>query len=325
MLNTRITEMLGIDYPIVGGAMMYVSRHELVAAVSAAGGLGLLASANYKDLEEFRATLKNIQDATDKPFGVNLNMFPAIQPMDNNLYLDVMEQEGVKIVETSGHKAPEDLVGRIKAAGMTLIHKCVAPRYAKKAESIGVDAVTVVGYENGGATGVLDITTLVLVPRTVDTVSIPVIGGGGVGDGRGLAAMLALGAEGTILGTVLMAAEEAGLHPRVREELIRRIESETTLVFRSLGNTHRVIKTEASAKVQEMEARNAGLEELLTVIKGENTKRLLEQGDVDNGILYAGQSVGFIGQVRPAADIIQEMVEQARTVLGRLEGVFATK
>ncbi|RME21113.1 MAG: nitronate monooxygenase, partial [Deltaproteobacteria bacterium] len=196
MFRTRITEMFGIEYPIIGGAMMHLAKVEYTAAVSEAGGLGVLASANYKDMGEFREALRKIKELTKKPFAVNLNFFPALNQIDNNLYLDVMIDEGVKIVETSGHKAPEEIVGRIKEAGMLLVHKCVGVRYAKKAEKIGADAVTVVGYENGGATGNLDITTLCLVPRVVDEVSIPVIGGGGVSDGRTMAAVLALGAEG---------------------------------------------------------------------------------------------------------------------------------
>jgi len=322
MLRTRITEMLGIEHPIIGGAMMWLSRHELTAAVSAGGGLGILASANYTDLDEFRDALGRVKDATDKPFGVNLNMFPSFRKLDNNLYLDVMEKEGVKIVETSGHRAPDHLAGRIKAAGMTLIHKCVAPRYAKKAESVGVDAVTVVGWENGGATGVLDIATMVLIPRTVDAVSIPVIGGGGVGDGRGLAAILALGAEAAIVGTRFLAATEAPIHPRVRQEMIRRIESDTMLVMRSVQNTHRVLKTPNALKVREMEARGADLDELRTIIAGENTSRMLTEGDLDSGILSLGQAVGFVREIKPAAEIIDEIARDAEDVFEKMEGIF---
>lgn len=311
MIKTRITEMLGIDYPIIGGTMMYISKQEFVTAISEAGALGILASANYKETDKFADALKAIQDGTNKPFAVNLNLFPGRFNLDNNLYLDEMEKHGIKIVETSGHRAPEDLIERIKAAGMTLIHKCVAPKYAKKAETIGADAVTVVGWENGGATGVLDISTLVLVPRAVDAVSIPVIGGGGVGDGRGLAAMLSLGAEAAIIGTLFLAAEEAGLHPNIQQDLIRRIESETTLVLRSIGNTHRVLNTETAKKVQEMEGRNATIEELLTILMGENTARLIQEGDINAGVISLGQSVGMIKEVKPVKDIIDQVMYEA--------------
>lgn len=321
MFKTKITEMLGIKYPIIGGTMMYISKHEFVSAISEAGALGILASANYKQIEEFGDALKAIKDATDKPFAVNLNLFPARFHLESNLYLDEMEKQGVKIVETSGHRAPEDLIKRIKVAGMTLIHKCVAPRYAKKAESIGADAVTVVGWENGGATGVLDIATMVLVPRTVDAVSIPVIGGGGVGDGRGLAAVLALGAEAAIIGTLFLSSEEAGLHPKLQKELISRIESETTLVLRSIGNTHRVLNTDTAKKVQEMESRNATLEELLTILMGENTEKLINQGEINAGVISVGQSVGLIREVKPVKEIIQQLMHEANEALRRVDSL----
>ena len=322
MFKTRITDLLGIDTPIVGGSMMLLSKKELTAAISAAGALGILASANYKDLEEFRAAVKWIQDRTDKPFAVNLNLFPAFQPMDNNLFLDVMEQEGVKIVETSGPRAPDDLVGRIHAAGMLLIHKCVAPRYARKAESIGADAVTVVGWENGGAVGKLDIATMVLVPRVVDAVKVPVIAGGGVGDGRGVAAVLALGADAAIVGTRFMAAEEAPVHPNVRKRMIELQEHETTLILRSLENTHRVARTANALKVQEMEARGADLAELFAIIGGPNSARLMAEGDLDAGLLWIGQAVGFIREIKPAAEIVAEIAADAQAALARMERLF---
>jgi nitronate monooxygenase len=184
MFQTKITGMFGIKYPIVVGTMMHLSRAEMVAAASNAGALGVLASANFQTKEEFRQEVKKLKGMTDKPFAVNLNLFPALRPIDNWEYLEVIFEEGIKIVETSGHKAPDELAKDLKAQGITLIHKCVGVRYALKAESIGADVVTVVGYENGGATGTLDITTLCLVPRVVDALKIPVIGGGGVEIGR---------------------------------------------------------------------------------------------------------------------------------------------
>ena len=322
MMKTRITELLGIEYPIVGGTMMFLSKAKLTAAISEAGALGIMASANYKDLGEFRDELKWVKDHTDKPFAVNLNMFPSLQQMDNNLYLGIMEEEGVPIVETSGHRAPDDLVDRIHKAGMKLIHKCVAPRYARKAESIGADAVTVVGWENGGAVGNLDISTLVLVPRVLDATTLPVIGGGGVGDGRGAAAILALGADGVILGTRFMSAEEAPLHPHVREKMIALQESETALLLRSLNNTHRVARTRNAERVIEMESRGADLEELLTVIAGEHSKKLFADGDLDSGLLWLGQAVGFVHKTMPAKDLVAELVHDMEESLARMNRIF---
>lgn len=195
MFQTKVTDMLGIKYPIVVGTMMHLARAEMVAAACNAGALGVLASAIFSNKEEFRQEIKKLKGMTDKPFAVNLNLFPAMRPIDNREYLEVIFDEGVKIVETSGHKAPDEFAKDLRAHGVILIHKCVGVRYALKAQSIGANIVTVVGYENGGATGTLDITTLCLVPRVVDSVQIPVIGGGGVSDGRGFLALLALGAR----------------------------------------------------------------------------------------------------------------------------------
>ncbi|NQU15447.1 MAG: nitronate monooxygenase, partial [Desulfobacteraceae bacterium] len=174
MFQNRITEMLNIEYPIIGGTMMWISKSEFTAAISNAGGLGILASAIYKSREEFAEALDRTLELTDKPFAVNLNLFPIMRPIDNNDYLDVLLDKGVKIVETSGHSAPEDLCARFKEAGLTWIHKCVGVRYALKVQDMGADIITVVGYENGGATGKLDIGTLALVPRVVESVKVPV-------------------------------------------------------------------------------------------------------------------------------------------------------
>jgi nitronate monooxygenase len=317
VFKTRITDLFNIEYPIIGGTMMHLALAEYTAAVSAAGGLGVLASANYKEMGAFRKALRDIKKKTKKPFAVNLNFFPALNQIDCNLYLDVIIDEGVQIVESSGHKAPEDIVGRIQDAGIKLMHKCVGVRYAKKAESIGADVVTVVGYENGGATGTLDITTLCLVPRVVDAVSIPVIGGGGVGDGRGMAALMALGAEGVIIGTRFLLAEETPLHPSIKKRLLEADELSTRLVLRSIGNTHRVIKNQTSDQIAEKESQGAGLEDLLPLISGMITKSKFDE-DSDGGLLACGQGIGLGREIKPMAAIIEEIVEEAERAATRL-------
>ncbi len=322
MLKTKITEMFGIEHPIIGGTMMHLAMVDYTVAVSEAGGLGVLASTNYKEMKPFRQALRDIKAKTEKPFAVNLNFFPALNQIDNNLYLDVIIDEGVEIVETSGHKAPEEIVGRIKNSGIKLMHKCVGVRYAKKAESIGADVVTVVGYENGGATGTLDITTLCLVPRVVDSVGIPVIAGGGVADGRGLAAVLALGAEGVIMGTRLLMAEETPLHPHIKNLLIEASELDTKLLLRSVGNTHRVLDNETSRQVSELEARNAPFEEILPLIAGMVTKEKFQQA-TDGGLLACGQGVGLCREVQPMRDIISGIVAEAEETIGKLGGIKA--
>ena len=318
MFKTKITDLLNIEYPIVGGTMMHLSKADLVAAVSDAGALGIMASANYLDKESFRKDVKKVQQITKKPFAVNLNMFPSMRKIDNHDYIDVILDEGVKVVETSGHKAPEEYIDRIKNAGLTLIHKCVGVRYAKKAESLGVDAVTVVGYENGGATGALDVTTMCLTPRVVDELSIPVIAGGGVCDGRGLLALLSLGAEGVIMGTRFLAAEECPLHRTVKDAIVNANELDTMLVLRSIGNTHRVWINQTARKVSEMEARGTTLEELLPVITGEKAKKMYYDGNLDAGLMACGQGVGLIDKVKPARDIVQDIMREAHEALNRI-------
>jgi len=302
MFETRITKMLGIKHPILVGTMVHISCAEMVAAASNAGALGILASTNYPTREQFRVELQRLRDD-----GQALCR-----------YLDILVSEGVKIVETSGHRAPEELVKEIKGAGILLIHKCVGVRYALKAQSIGADAVTVVGYENGGATGTLDITTLCLVPRVVDALSVPVIGGGGVADGRGLFALLALGAQGVIMGTAFLVSEECPIHPRLKQALIAATELDTMVVMRSTGNSHRVWVNEAARKVAELDSQGAGLEEIVQAASGGKAKRMYQQGDVNAGIMSCGQGVGLVGKVRPMKDIIEEIMHQADEVRHRL-------
>ena len=310
--------MFGIKYPIVVGTMMHLSCAEMVAAASNAGALGILASTNYASREEFRVELQRLHDMTDRPFAVNLNFFPAQRPVDNREYLDVLAAEGVRIVETSGHRAPDELMKEIKKAGILLIHKCVGVRYALKAQSIGADAVTVVGYENGGATGTLDITTLCLVPRVVDVLSVPVVGGGGVVDGRGLVALLALGAQGVIMGTAFLVSEECPIHLNLKQALLAATEFDTMIVMRSIGNSHRVWINEAAKKVADLDVQNAGLEEIIQAASGIKARKMYQEGDISAGIISCGQGVGLVKKVRPMRVIIEEIMQQAAEVRRQL-------
>ena len=317
-MKTRITELLNIEHPIIVGTMMHLSQAEFTASISEAGALGILASAIYQDKESFRQAVKDVKNRTKKPFAVNLNLFPARNKLDNQLYVDVILDEGVRIVETSGHKAPEEYVDRLKKAGIKLIHKCVGVRYAKKAERIGADAVTVVGYENGGATGIQDITTLCLVPRGVDSVSIPVIAGGDVSDGRGLITMLALGAEGVIIGTRFLLSEECPLHYRIKNALLSSTERDTMLVMRSIGNTHRVWRNSAAEITAEMENQGASLEELFKIVGGDKTRKMYFQGDPKAGLISCGQGIGLVADIKPVRHIITELLEEALDTRKRL-------
>jgi nitronate monooxygenase len=298
--------------------MMYLAKAEMVAAASNAGAIGVLASAMFPTKEDFREEVRRVKDLTDKPFAVNLNLFPAMRPVDNREYLDVIFKEGVKIVETSGHKAPEELAKNIKTQGLTLIHKCVGVRYALKAQTIGADAVTVVGYENGGATGTLDVTTLCLVPRVVDALQVPVIGGGGVTDGRGFLALLALGAQGVILGTAVLVAEECPLHPNVKKALIEATEVDTMIILRTLQNSHRVWTNDAARKVVELEKEQAGLMEIVRMAGGDKAKRMYQEGDLQAGTISCGQGIGLVKKVMPMKDIIEGIVCQAAEIRQKL-------
>jgi nitronate monooxygenase len=318
MFQTRVTKMLGIKYPIVGGTMAAITDADFVAAISNAGGLGTLTSIMYQTKDEFAAALDRIRELSDEPFAVNLNFFPAQFPVSQEEYTEIMAEKRVEIVETSGHTAPPaELCARFKEAGMTWIHKCVGLRYARKAQDLGADIVTVVGFENGGATGTLDLGTLVLVPTVVKGVRVPVIGGGGVADGCGLAAVLALGADAVIIGTRLLATQECPIHQNLKQALVAATEVDTTLIMRSVG-THRVWTNAAAARCAELEASGAGFEEILNVVSGENSRRLYSEGDLDCGIVSCGQGVGQMHDVPTVKDLFDGMISQASEVVNGL-------
>ena len=311
MIETELTRLLGIRYPLIGGAMMSITTPEFVAAVSNAGGMGILASTIYKTPEGFEAALDELSSLTDKPFAVNLSLFPAIQGVDNNLYLDIMADRGVNIVETSGHSAPIELSRRFKSAGMTWIHKCVGPRYARKVEELGADMVTVVGYENGGATGNFDIATMVLIPVVRDAVKIPVIGGGGISDGRGVSAVLCLGGCGAILGTRLLATKECPIHDNIKQVLLNTTEIDTRLVMRSINATHRVLANPAAEHCLELEARGADFEQILEVVSGLKAKSMYDKGDIKEGIIACGQGIGLVRDIPSVGDLFDRIMKEA--------------
>ncbi len=315
MIKTLFTEKLGVKYPIVAGTMMYISKPEFTAAASNAGGLGVLASAIYKNPDELRDAIKETKDLTDKPFAVNINLFPGLKPTDNKKHTDVVIEEGVKIIETSGHSAPTDLVGSFKEGGVTWIHKCVGVKYAIKVREMGADMVTVVGYENGGSTGKFEICTLVLVPTVVDAVDIPVIGGGGVSDGRGVAAILSLGATATIIGTRIMLTDECPIHDGLKKAFLEATELDTLMVGRPYGAAHRVWNNKAARNVAELETQDAAPNEIFSAMAGANSKKMYDEGDLDVGIISTGQGVGMIKEILPIKDLFDRMMEEAETSL----------
>ena len=320
--TTRISDLLGIRYPIIGGTMMDLSKAPFVAAISNAGALGLIASAIYLDEDSFRADLRKTRELTDKPFGVNINLFPMMRKLDNLRYLDIMAEEGVRIVETSGYAPPENLAARVKEHGFFWMHKCVGVRYARTAERVGADAVTMVGYENGGATGILNITTMVLAASTVDAVRIPVIAGGGVVDGRTLLAVLSLGTAGAIVGTRIMLAEECPIHDDLKQALLKAHELDTDVIMRSVGFAHRVWMNTPSKKCAEIEARGGGIGEIYPYISGEAARRMYLEGDTEAGSVSCSQAIGLVRDIKPLADIFAEMMAGAEATRRRLGDFF---
>lgn len=317
MFKTRITEMFGIKYPIIQGALLWLSRAELVAAVSNAGGLGILSALTLPTAEELREEIKKTRSLTDKPFAVNITLLPTIQAVDYQRHIDVALEGGVKIIETAG-RSPEPYMKQLKEAKVKVMHKVARVKDAKSAERLGVDAVTIVGFEAAGHPGMDEVTSLVLVPITVDAVKIPVIVGGGIGDGRGFAAALALGAEGVLMGTRFMASKECPINPKIAQWMVNAKETDTLMIERSIKNTARVMKTEFSQRVLELEEKGATLEELLPFISGDRSRESYISGDVNDGVIACGQVVGLIHELPSVKEIIDGIINEAGLITRRL-------
>jgi len=323
MFKTRITELFGIKYPIIQGGMMWISRAELVAAVSNAGGLGIITAFTFPTPQELADEIKKTRGLTDKPFGVNITLLPTLRPVDIDGYFNAVIDAGIKIVETAG-RSPEAYMERLKAAGIKVIHKCTAVRFARTAQRIGCDAVSIDGFECAGHPGEEDVTSLVLIPLTVDTVEIPVIASGGFGDGRGLVAALALGAEAVNMGTRFMATKEAPGHPKVKEWLIQASERDTLLLLRSFRNTMRALKNPTSEKVLEIERQGADIHQLESLISGRVGRNLLETGDIENGLLIAGQVIGLVHDIPTVKELVDRIIKEAEEVVSNIgaKGTF---
>jgi NAD(P)H-dependent flavin oxidoreductase YrpB (nitropropane dioxygenase family) len=317
MFRTRITELFGIKYPIIQGGMMWISRAELVAAVSNAGGLGIITAFTFPTPQELAAEIKKTAGLTDKPFGVNITLLPTLRPVDIDGYFNVVIDSGIKIVETAG-RSPEAYMEQLKAAGIKVIHKCTAVRFALTAQRIGCDAVSIDGFECAGHPGEEDVTSLVIIPLTVDAIKIPVIASGGFGDGRGLVAALALGAEAVNMGTRFMATKEAPGHPKVKEWLVQASERDTLLLLRSFRNTMRALRNPTSEKVLEIEKQGADIHQLESLISGRIGRNLLETGDIDNGLLTAGQVIGLVRDIPTVKELVDRIIKEAEEVASNI-------
>ncbi len=318
MFKTRVTEMLGIEYPILQGGMQWLARAELVSAVANAGGFGFITAISFANPAELREEIRKTRDMTDKPFGVNVSMLPVLMPGDmTDRFIDVVCEEGIPAIETAGRN-PEPYVPKLKSAGVRLFHKVPAVRFAKKAETIGADAVIIVGFECGGHPGLDDVPSLILVPKAADALNVPVVAAGGFCDGRGLVAALALGADAVLMGTRFMASEESPMHANFKRWMVGAQETDTLVVERSIRNAARIINNEAARTVAKMEADGATLDELLPVIAGRIGRDAYLSGDVDAGTIACGQNVGRIDSIASCRQIIADIMAEARAVAGRL-------
>ncbi|WP_413795675.1 MULTISPECIES: NAD(P)H-dependent flavin oxidoreductase [unclassified Pseudomonas] len=322
-MKNRVTEMLGIRYPIVQGGMMWVGRAELASAVSNAGGLGLLTALTQPTPEALALEIARCREMTDQPFGVNLTILPSANPPPYEAYLNVIIDSGIKIIETAG-SSPKEFITRLKAAGVKIIHKCTSVRHALSAERNGVDIISIDGFECAGHPGEDDVPGLVLIPAAARKIRIPLLASGGIGDGRGLAAALALGAEGVNMGTRFCATREAPIHDHIKQLLVSKTEVDTKLIFRTLRNTGRVLKNGISEEVVSKEQRPGGVEfsEIHHLVAGARGRAALESGDVEGGLVWAGQVVGLIDDVPTCEALIQGMVLECQERLSAASDYF---
>lgn len=316
-LKTRVTDILGSKYPLVMGTMGYQSTPQLVAAACNAGAFACLTSIMSKTSQALRDEIRKTKSLTDKPFGVNINLFPMVSPLPHEEYIEVALEEGVKVIETSG-RSPENLVERIKKGNARLMHKCARLRDARTAERVGADIVEIVGFECGGHPSKENVTSLVLIPQVVDAVKVPVIAGGGIADARGFVAALALGAEGVIMGTRFLATKECQIHPNFKERLVSAQSTETMFVMRTLTDPMRVLRTQLMLKVQELEDKGASIEEIIPLVAGQRSMKAMEAGNVDESLLACGQIVGLVHDIPTVKELVERTMEEATALYERL-------
>ncbi len=312
LMKTRITEMLGIRYPIIQGGMQWVGRAELAAAVSNAGGLGILTGLTQPTPEALREEIARCRRMTDQPFGVNLTIMPSANPPPYAEYLAAVIDSGIKVLETAGNN-PREFIEKAKAAGVRIIHKCTAVRHALSAERNGVDAISIDGFECAGHPGEDDVGGLVLIPAAARKVKIPLVASGGIADGRGMAAALVLGAEGVNMGTRFCATREAPIHDAIKQALVAADERQTNLILRTMRNTGRVLRNDVSNEVVEIEKRGgATYDDIKHLVAGARGRGALEAGDPQGGLVWAGQVVGLIDDLPTCQQLIDRMVDECR-------------
>ena len=322
-MKTRITELLGIEHPIIQGGMHYVGFAELAAAVSNAGGLGIITGLTQTSADNLAAEIAKCRDMTDKPFGVNLTFLPSLATPDYPAYIQAVIDGGVGVVETAGRN-PQPYLPALQEAGIRIIHKCTSVRHALKAEAIGCDAVSVDGFECGGHPGEDDIPNMILLPRAAEELSIPFVASGGMADARSLVAALALGAEGMNMGTRFIATREAPVHERVKQAIIDASELDTRLVMRPLRNTERVLANEAAERLLEKERAlgdRLSIEDIVDEVAGVYPRIMLD-GEMESGVWSCGMVAGLIDDLPSCAELIERIMREADALIGeRLLGM----
>ncbi|WP_151524078.1 NAD(P)H-dependent flavin oxidoreductase [Serinicoccus kebangsaanensis] len=315
-MRTPITDLLGIEHPVVQGGMMWVGRAELAAAVSEAGGLGIITALTQPSPADLVTEVERARTLTDKPLGVNLTILPTIDPPPYEDYVRAIADSGVQVIETAGAN-PEPFMDLLKDSGLTVLHKCTSVRHAVKAQRIGVDAVSIDGFECAGHPGEDDVPGLILIPAAADALDIPFIASGGFADGRGLAAALVLGAHGINMGTRFMCTTESPVADEVKRGIVEQGELDTVLIFRPLRNTARVAANEVSREVVRILDEGGEFEDVRELVAGSRGRRVFEEGDLDAGIWSVGQSQGLIHDVPAAGDVVRRVVDEAQRVLRR--------
>lgn len=321
-MQTKMTELFGIKYPIMCGGMLWLCKPDLCAAISNAGGLGNITAANYDSGKEFREAVRITKNLTDRPFSVNITLMPSfrISQQTYDQYFQICCEEKVAAIEVSG-KPAQEYIGMVHEAGVKIMHKVGAVRHAVNCEKLGYDAVIAAGIEEGGHPLNDDVSTMVLTPRIADTVKIPVITTGGIADGRGLAAALALGADGVMMATRFIATHECLVHPNIKDEILKRQENETTLITKSIGMQGRALKNALVEEILNIE-KHGDTSKLWPLLTGQRVKEAWQTGDVGAAAFYVGQSIGLVNNVLSCAQLLDGMVEQAAQILRNNQEMF---
>ena len=323
-MKTRITELFDIEHPVIQGGMHHVGFAEMAAAVSNAGGLGIITGLTQPSPKDLANEIAKCNDMTDKPFGVNLTFLPGFANPDYPGYIEAIVAGNVRIVETAG-RSPEQYMPLMKEAGIKVIHKCTSVRHSLKAERIGCDAVSVDGFECGGHPGEDDIPNMILLPRAAEELSIPFVASGGIGNAQQLVAALALGADGVNMGTRFIATKEAPVHQNVKEALVGASELDTTLIMRPLRNTERVLKNDAVTRIQEKEkelGENIQINDIMDEVAGVYPK-IMSEGDMDAGAWSCGMVAGLIHDIPSCDELVGGMVKEAEEIIAKRLAAFA--